>query len=714
MRQSRVVFLVGVAAMLAVAISAWSSPVAGGAANATPVRKSAESPVAEGTIVAKVPAYTVAADLSNVVNRKQFGGFSKPAAKLLSQNGFVCLPTDDVQLYDVYEQNDYTLVPSFITTDSMLQIYHIFFDYTLRTTETEKLYPILENLTAAMLAQSLATERQAKDNAVKDAARRNVAYFVVPARVLRLKTPRISKEALALAGAELALIARHAGRTASPIFGHAMDYSQFIPRGHYTRTERFQRFFKAMMWYGLASFALPEVDSAGKMKWTPADKRLVRQALLMVTDLQAATYKRTPAATLWEAIYEPTKFYVGAADDLSANDLGPLMRKVYGAQPKPGAFADERKLEEFTRQALALRQPRIKTQMLGIPGGLQYRFMGQRYIPDSEMLQRLTHWPERPMPKGLDVFAVLGSDRAARILDDVYKEPAKWKLYLPERRKLRQEFAALDDKTWLSNLYYGWLWSLKPLLVEAPEGYPSFMRTTAWLDKSLNTSLASWAELRHDTILYAKQSAVECGGEEPPPPPKGYVEPNPEFYGRLLKLTRLSREGLAKRKLLSPRVQEKARSLEEMLDFLRRVSIKELRNQELTREEYDEIRIFGARLEGLTKSIAEGEILSETDKDMAVVADVHTAADRALEEGVGHAAEIYVVVPIGGKLYLTHGAVFTYFEFEWPAADRLTDEKWQGMVRGGKAASKPIWTKSFFGETKHSIPAPAKPYFSGC
>jgi hypothetical protein len=36
------------------------------------------------------------------------------------------------------------------------------------------------------------------------------------------------------------------------------------------------------------------------------------------------------------------------------------------------------------------------------------------------------------------------------------------------------------------------------------------------------------------------------------------------------------------------------------------------------------------------------------------------------------------------------------------------------MVRGGKAPSKPIWTKSFFGETKHSIPAPAKPYFSGC
>ena len=43
-----------------------------------------------------------------------------------------------------------------------------------------------------------------------------------------------------------------------------------------------------------------------------------------------------------------------------------------------------------------------------------------------------------------------------------------------------------------------------------------------------------------------------------------------------------------------------------------------------------------------------------------------------LEVGVGNAAEIYVVVPIEGKLYLTRGAVFDYFEFI--GNERLTDE----------------------------------------
>ena len=46
--------------------------------------------------------------------------------------------------------------------------------------------------------------------------------------------------------------------------------------------------------------------------------------------------------------------------------------------------------------------------------------------------------------------------------------------------------------------------------------------------KTLNTSLASWAELRHNTVLFVKQTvAAECGGDGYekqvwiPEPPKG-------------------------------------------------------------------------------------------------------------------------------------------------------------------------------------------------
>jgi len=52
------------------------------------------------------------------------------------------------------------------------------------------------------------------------------------------------------------------------------------------------------------------------------------------------------------------------------------------------------------------------------------------------------------------------------------------------------------------------------------------------VDKQLNTVLGSWSELKHDTILYAKQVYAELGGGPPPPPPErqGLRRTSAEFY----------------------------------------------------------------------------------------------------------------------------------------------------------------------------------------
>ena len=102
------------------------------------------------------------------------------------------------------------------------------------------------------------------------------------------------------------------------------------------------------------------------------------------------------------------------------------------------------------------------------------------------------------------------------------------------------------------------------------------------------------------------------------------------------------------------------------------------------------------------------EITSETDRNMAVIADFHTIAPNKyseggyMEAGVGPAYEIYVVVPIDGKLYLTRGAIFSYHEFI--SGERLTDEKWQEMIETGKAPNMPSWTDSFIRGGKGEIP----------
>jgi hypothetical protein len=705
-------------------VVAWlvvAAQIAWGAFNTPPYEPAA--------VQAKLPAYQVKADLSNVVNRAQFGAFTAEQRALLAKQGFFVAPAQHVQLYHVYENNDYLVIPNFISSDAVLQLYHIFYDYSLREMEGERLIALTGKLTRHLLAESLSTYRHLPDGPVREAALLNVASFGVAAKALDLKV-ELPAEAAKPVGAEWKMIEAHRKREQSAIFPYEIDFSQFVPRGHYTRGERLKRYFKAMMWYGLVPYALewPEGDRPPTI-----DYPQIRQSLLITRLLYETALDGKPAIATWDRIYEPTAFYVELSDDLTPMEWREAALKVWGHLPNPAELADEGKLTAFHDLAMQMRQPKIATfpdhpgGIDGMATGPQFRVMGQRVIPDSYMLQQLVspnvggEERQRVMPMGLDVFSALGSARAAGHLQAMGE--TEYAHYEERMANLRSEFAAKTEADWRGNLYWGWLWTLKALAERAGAGYPSFMQTEAWQDKQLTTVLASWAELRHDTILYAKQSASsECGGEEPgeqPPVPKGYVEPAAEAYHRLLWLTRATRQGLRERDLLSPALDESFGRMEDLLVFLERVSLKELAGEPLKAAEYDQIRLLGAELESLTNAVsvaiggAAGGLVSETDEDMAVIADVHSATFECLEEGVGHGNEIYVVVPIEGKLCLTRGAVFSYYEFGHPVSDRLTDEAWQAMLTKGTGPAPPAWTASFLTKPKSEIPAPKLPRTAG-
>ncbi|HAV43391.1 TPA: hypothetical protein DCX15_05185 [bacterium] len=372
--------------------------------------------------------------------------------------------------------------------------------------------------------------------------------------------------------------------------------------------------------------------------------------------------------------------------------------------------------------------------VFGQPYEIQFRFMGQRYIPDSEIMQRLVKSFERAFPKGLDVMAVFGSRVAKELMLTRYKEDWKdFPKYPQELEKLTEEFKKLKPEEWKKNLYYNWLWCLKSLLQLSKEyKYPFFMNNDAYLTKSLNSALASWTELRHDTILYAKQSyCAECGGEVKevfewiPKPPKGYVEPNIEFYKRMEELLIFSRDKLKKYNALGG-FKDLFERFIEVVAFLKNISTKEIDNRPLTLKEYEQIRRFGSLLDNLTLSILEVESdypadwgsIEGPDKRISLVVDVHTAPNRdihgnfpgpgaVLEEAVGDAFEIYVIVEIDGRLKLTRGAVFSYYEFKWPMDDRLTDEKWQEILEKGKEPPLPDWIDVYFSKSPKKLPKPA-------
>jgi hypothetical protein len=389
-------------------------------------------------------------------------------------------------------------------------------------------------------------------------------------------------------------------------------------------------------------------------------------------------------------------------------------------------LADDAKFKSFLAAAANLAGPKINSMPImdarfqpdrttEIKG---FRLMGQRYTLDADIFQRLvyreigdkehpcdsdpTAWDpnkSRRLPSGLDVTSAFGSNVAAKLLAD--KGDTAYACYPENSNRMRQYVASLDGKTWTQNLYWGWLYSLRPLLAEKSNGYPSFMTNVSWQKKDLNTFLGNWTELKHDTILYAKQVYAELGGGAPDQKDdRGYVEPNPYVYARLAALTKMMKEGLQLRTLLSDSSIQFLDRLETMTLKLKDISEKELNNQSLSSEDYDFIRAYGGSLEHLWleayKDLDISGVNQLDQEPAALVADVATdPAGQVLEEGTGRVYEIYAVVPVDGKLRIAKGGVYSYYEFPWPITDRLTDEKWRGMVDENKQPALPDWTSAF-------------------
>lgn len=308
-------------------------------------------------------------------------------------------------------------------------------------------------------------------------------------------------------------------------------------------------------------------------------------------------------------------------------------------------------------------------------------------------------------------MAVLGSDRALVLLDSVYKDISHFQAL----QHFRQEFTELPPFTWAQNLYWNWLYCLMPLLTDKGPGYPYFMQTLAWRDRELLTALASWGELRHDTILYAKQSSTLRTGEEPTPPPvpRNYVEPNPPLFARLAALVRYTREGLDARGLLLEPYKEKLHLFEVMLHFFKNMAKKELGNVPLTQEESDLIAGFGDAMKQLVSGPKDPTRPWEDHvDDMAIVADVHTDHNtlHCLEEGVGYPLEIDVIVYENGEARICRGALFSYYEFRQPIAERLTDEAWREMLASGSPPEMPVWVNAFI--PKDTSRPPLEEWFS--
>ncbi len=648
-----------------------------------------------------VEPWTVEPDLSNVENLWQFY-LQEEMAQKLAENGFVVAGDAGREFFEQYETNRYEMIPNFVTVDAMMNTYHLYFGYLLKNVEREALTGNLLALSRLMLEESLVQYEQLKGSEWESAAARNVAFFAVGRSLLDGNTD-FDECARDMAEYELDQIYRAEGIAQSVLTGDNEDYTQYIPRGYYEGDETLERYFRAMMWYGRVHFRQENED-------------MDRSALL----ISLALSENPQAYSLWECIYAVTSFFAGASDDLGVCEYLPLIREVYGETAAADLAGKDAEFTAFHAETAGLMAPLINS--IPIEDGeeneiLGFRFMGQRFTIDGAIMQKLIYSQVKENPAGerrmlpdvLDVPAALGSEMALEILKE--QGVMEFSGYPENMERLREAFAGENDTLWSASLYAGWLNTLRPLLAEKGEGYPSFMRSSEWWKKDLECFAGSFTELKHDTVLYTKQVIAETGdGYDEEPDDRGYVEPEPLVYARFERLAALTAQGLEGYGMLSALDQENLERLSDMAEKLREISDKELADKTLTQEEYEFIRSFGGNIEHFwyeaVKEESSSDSVSTQECPAAIVVDIATDPDgQVLEAATGNPSYIYVIVKVDGKLKIARGSVYSFYQFPWPLQERLTDSRWRQMmgIQSDENGSynydnrmeKPEWTRSY-------------------
>lgn len=636
----------------------------------------------------------------------QASAHSLDAAELaaLGQNGFVIserqrFPTFTYGYESIYAQD----LPLFVSADSILYAVHRSYDRILMAIELAALIPELQTLLEDMRA-SLAAGGASSLGAQ---ARADADVFLAVA--LRLLTNGADAPVAGGSAAEIdALVAgamAASGEKGIELFGTArtVDFSQFKPRGHYTDAPELEQYFRSMMWLGRIDFRMLEAQPDHSLVFR---RRQLEGALALRELMNDASIGR------WERIDGTIQAFVGEADYMTMPELRSLLGDLGAADAaalsgiSDGAIAQAILDGGYGTQRISSH---IMINGLGegtMPLSSSFALFGQRYVVDSHVFSNVVYdrvqggSVMRMMPNPLDAaFAAMGNNQAGLLLG---QELSDYK-YAPDLHMMRVLVEAHPADYWNANLYNLWLSSLRTLSPGQEiadwqaAGLPAIAATEPWGRRLLSAQLASWAELRHDTILYAKQSYTGGATCEFP---DAYVEPYPAFFHALTTMAEHGKVmveglGLSGNDWLVQQIQGYFGRLSEITERLAAMAEHERTGTPFTQEQMDFInQAVAVQLGCGDPSGAEGwyaelffDPLSSVEWD-PTIADVHTqptdefgnTVGRVLHVGTGSARLMVVTADtcVGPRAYV--GLASSYFEQITENYERLDDETWAADI----------------------------------
>lgn len=590
-------------------------------------------------------------------------------------------------------------LPVYISADSILYAVHESFEAILNEVEQSVLLPALDRLLRSMEAALAAGGA----SGLPAAARQDVAFYVSVARSLlqgSFVAPVVGGDALAAERMFTGALAA-SGWEKRILFGvpREMDLSQFKPRGRYVKSEELQRYFRAMMWLGRIDLRLIETQP-------DHSQRFHRRQLEGAYAIRALM---TPTAVEdWTVIDRTIGAFSGEPDNMTLPQLDALLADLGLSSPAElGQRTDAEIAQAVVNGGYGTQRiaSHIMVNGLGtgtLPLSSTFLLLGQRYVLDSHVFSNVVFdrvkagTVERMMPNPLDVgFAALRNDHAGLLLGP---ELTTFD-YASDLASMRVLVDAHPSSFWESSLYNHWLTALRTLSptsdVADPSavGLPRVAATEPWSRRLLSTQLASWAELRHDTLLYVKQSytaATECEY------PDAYVEPYPEFFARLAAFAARGSELLGSLKVKSPSgvsIGAYFAVLQDVLARLERMAKAQRSGAPHSAEDLAFVNQLTFKKGCGAPSFDGWYAQLFFDREAAVeedpiIADIHTQpteggarVGKVLHVGTGHPRTMVVTVDTcsGPRAYV--GVVSSYFEKITKDFQRLADEEWAAEVR---------------------------------
>lgn len=700
---------------------------------------------------------------TNTTNDKRLTDFrfTPEESAIFKTNGFVVSPRlGSYSFADAFYKVYIDDLPVYVSSDALLQAWHRTYVSVLAEVEGSFLAARFGLLLTNMISQIPTLHAEAAGTPLEQGVR-DADYYLAVAKSLLTgtndfgylnQTEDIQKALDAVASVTPQWFVFF-GRTPAQT-----DFSQYKPRGHYADSTYLQRYFRAMKWCALVDFRFGSSSD-------PQSLREFSTAATLTLALE-----RSGFVDKWIAFDQTIRAFVGLPDCMNFVQLRDMLVAANFAPPydKLAKIYDD-----FWKGDLGVQQ--IRSGYIYSPVGLQqlklprsFATMPQRFVIDSWALSKVVYdsiiWdfngaPEkvqRRVPSALDVaFSVMDNDNAVEEIAARIANPnVGYRDGLPYQHNLaavRQCVDAHEAGYWTNNMYTAWVGCLRALSSPTTGAtFPEAMQTRAFAMSSLNTQMASWTQLRHNTVLYAKQSSTAmtmCGY------PYGYVEPRPEFWRRFGAMAARTRDLLAAlpdegmkvtaefegRQFGYSTAQLKNNWFMYYQRFvaaaakLQSIAEKEINHADLDASEIDFLKnvieqhsayvssggrtysgwypeLFYKTLEhNLPFSLHEGSDLWD-----ALVTDVHTdprdegSGDPGciLHEGVGNVNMAFIVVNCRNdeRPIMYAGPVLSHFEFGTDPTTRLTDAQWKAMIKNGQQPPAPSWTKSFLAPGAYTIP----------